>query len=877
MTTVTPARPPRADGDPQGGARSGRGPRRIGGAVPRPGRGWLMRLMRRAVPWLLLPLGLIATALASSPWLRAFPSSVLAVPLFGAAVLSVLTPLIVVGVGVRRLWSTALIDLALFVFYELLVVLRAPAGFGQLWTGLVHGPSEVLTFALPLVSPRTLLVAPVALGWVCGAIVGECIARGWQTVVPYGTLLVTFGLAYAGSARAVMSADDGRRYDTVLAGAMLLALLLMRAAQAWISQEGAAETTQPDGVLPLRGLAIGASVALVIALAAAALGQSSVFTGPSTTPARVPPLNQTRPLTPLAFVSGLRPKTPRSAGTSVFQVTTDRPGTNYISIGSVDVYNGDSWGFAPDQTFRPSGGVVPADADRQLRPAGPPLTQNYLIRAGALTDTPWMPYVYRAQNVTGASVDVDPDNGMIVPSGGLRAGATYTVTSADTTTTFAALGANAVISSSAPAVDFSTGANLTVQNALGPLVSSLQQETGVPPTEQVQFLKAVAREFQTKSSLSGGTGGTGANSAPTAAGSASSTTASATPRPGEQPASRSSASAAASAGASAAAQHSGGTSFADVLASIRQFHAATPEQYATLMCLIARQIQVPARLVTGFRLPLASGATRLGAGTHSVTTAEAWTWVEIPVEGQGWVVLDPSPSSYTNRSQQPTAGATAASTPSATPSNALVTSASDGGHATGRASVKPTGHQEQVVGLVLLIIAIVAAALVLFFLTLLARKRLRTRRRRRYGDPRRRLLAAWQETLDVLQESGLPDLTALTSREVSAATARRFGEQPAEQVRELGAVANAAIFSPTSWIGADEADAAWQTHGRLSREVRRRLDWRRRIGAELRYHRPRLAALPVGPESWAAAAKARSASNDAGGKHARHRPGRRRP
>src|SRR6266516_6871000 len=71
---------------------------RNAGAAPEPG------MIRRIVPYTLLPLSLIACVLASVPWLRAFPANVMAVPLFGAAVLRVLTPVIVVGVGVRRLW-----------------------------------------------------------------------------------------------------------------------------------------------------------------------------------------------------------------------------------------------------------------------------------------------------------------------------------------------------------------------------------------------------------------------------------------------------------------------------------------------------------------------------------------------------------------------------------------------------------------------------------------------------------------------------------------------------------------------------------------------------------------------------------------------------
>ena len=135
---------------------------------------------RRVVPYTLLPLSLVACGLSSSPWLRAFPSSVISVPLFGAALLSILIPFIVVGVGVRPLWLTALIDLVLCTFYELLATLRDPVAFDHLWNGLVHGPSQILSFALPLVSPRELMVAPVALCWLTGALIGECVARTWR-------------------------------------------------------------------------------------------------------------------------------------------------------------------------------------------------------------------------------------------------------------------------------------------------------------------------------------------------------------------------------------------------------------------------------------------------------------------------------------------------------------------------------------------------------------------------------------------------------------------------------------------------------------------------------------------------------------------------
>ena len=248
---------------------------------------------------------------------------------------------------------------------------------------------------------------------------------------------------------------------------------------------------------------------------------------------------------------------------------------------------------------------------------------------------------------------------------------------------------------------------------------------------------------------------------------------------------------------------------------------------------------MPARVVSGFRIAPSHGSSELEAGTYRVTTAQAWTWVEIPVRGLGWVVLDPSPGSYAGQTP-PSAAASPSVSPSPKPSqNAQLTHSTNGGHAVAPSSKTPHGTSlsvGEVIGIVL-----VAAWVVLALLlgALLARKAVRTRRRRRLSDPRRRLLGAWQESLDLLVEAGLPDLTYATSAEVVASTQSRFGPEPAAEASYLGAAANRAIFSPASAIGVAEADAAWRAQLVLSRAVRRRLGWRERLRARLRYSRPR--------------------------------------
>ena len=157
--------------------------------------------------------------LAAAPWLRSFPVSVAGAPLYGAAVLSVLVPIAMARLRPNWLWAGIVVDVVVFVFYGLFVVLQEPINFVDLVQGLYRGPSQVLTFALPLVSPRSLMLAPAALIWVCGALAGECLARRWYTLLPYVGFLVSFGLSYAATQRAAGSELlSARHRETILAG-----------------------------------------------------------------------------------------------------------------------------------------------------------------------------------------------------------------------------------------------------------------------------------------------------------------------------------------------------------------------------------------------------------------------------------------------------------------------------------------------------------------------------------------------------------------------------------------------------------------------------------------------------------------------------------
>ncbi len=786
-------------------------------------------MIRRLIAPLLIPLTIIATGLAAAPWLRAFPSSVLAIPLFGAVLLSVLVPVVAVQLGLRRLWQTALIDVVVWLLFSLVVVLHQPAGLADLWSGLVHGPSQLLTFALPLVSPRSLMIAPVALTWLAGAVAGECVARRWNNASPYLTWLVVLGLSIAGTERTVTTRHEERLVNLILGVGLLVVMLLIRSGASWVQQAESATDVTVDGALPLRGVGYGVLAAAAIAALAVAVVQAPAFTANSKVPQRVPAVKKSGPLAPVAFVSSLRPASRTDPGQEVFTVKVNSTAPAYVPIANVDYYSGDGWSF--QRTFRPSGGVVPGETDPSLSRGRTEVTQSYHITAGPLTSAPWMPAMDRVHKVTGLSVNVDSGSAMVVPTATLSAGDNYEVSSSVSTTPFGSLPSTSLAATSTPPIDLQLPGEL--RQSLAELVQSFAAETGASATsDPIAFLLALQRDFENNYALF-------------QAGASASLSAS-SPQPSDSPASGSS--------SPGSGDRAGGTSFADVLASIvSSTRTASPEQFATMFALIARQLGIPARVATGFRLTNgAKPSTTVPAGTYRVTTAQAWTWVEIPVRDKGWLIADVAPGSYSSARQSESAGVQSSSSPP--PTKGIELSQSNGGHAVAPKSKTNTNHSSRshsVWSYVLIAVLAVAVLALLVLLFLLLRKRRRRARRFRTPDPRGKVLGAWRESLDNLSESGLPQLTALTSAEVADRTRDRFGPSAGEQVNRLGTAANSAMYSSQQPVTPADADQAWLLQRAVVREIHDQLDLRSRIRSSLAYHHAD-AEPPTGPLSWQA-------------------------
>lgn len=800
-------------------------------------------MIRRLIPYALGPLAVLATGLSSSMWLRAFPAATLAIPLFGSAAMSVAVAFALVLVSRRAMWLTVPIGIAIYLVYALVVVLRDPLGFAALTRGFVNGPAQLLSFALPLVSPRSLMIWPVALCWLAGLLAGESLARSRLSLLPYATWLVVFGVGYAGGSRAMgPDATVAHRVDLAVGAGLLLVLVLLRVAQGWLAQEESSEAagrvvSTDDAtalnLVPLQRIATGAVTAVVVVVVAGYLASTSTFAGPPTVLKRVPKVTQADPTTPMAYVAALRPIDRTSAGTPLFDLTVDGQVPGYVGLASVDYYDGDSWTF--DRSFTPSGGVLPADTDPELDPSTAPVTQSYDLRSTLITRTPWIPTIYRPAKVSGIPVSIDAASGMVVPTGQLSSGTRYQVRSVPAAQTLMQLPASWLPATSAPPVDSQLPGQ--VRSTLSSVIEGFVTETGQSAASANAFLQAVVGDLQSNYLLTDPSQ-FAASSSPSRSASAQATKASrstkAKPSKGS-PAARPSVTASADTAI-------GGTSFSAVLAAILgQQRSGTPEQYATLVTLMARDLGVPARIVSGFRITNGDGSHQLKAGSYTVTTKDAYSWVEIPVRGLGWMVLDPSPSRYASTEAQPSVGVTKSPTPSRTPTQAALVTAANGGHAVAPKSAvraAPPHHSHLWLTLLLLVIALAALA-VLAVVLILGRHWLRRQRRRRVADARGRVIAAWQETLDVLTESGLGDLRTLTGAEVGQATESRFGVAAGQQVRRLSGTAEQAAFSSQAVLVARDAEQAWRSQALIRRSVRRSLPWRDRVAASLRYNSSR--------------------------------------
>jgi transglutaminase-like putative cysteine protease len=229
------------------------------------------------------------------------------------------------------------------------------------------------------------------------------------------------------------------------------------------------------------------------------------------------------------------------------------------------------------------------------------------------------------------------------------------------------------------------------------------------------------------------------------------------------------------------------------------------EQYAALMALLLRSLDIPARVVVGFDQPATAAADRAAGRAVTITGADAVAWVEVPFAGYGWIAVDPTPDenrqlTETKPVPQPRSDVANNPIPPQTPRIQEAPA-----HISGRGTkdAPDTRHPRWLrlalwAGLGLGLLALLTSPA----WVLVAIKRRRRRRRRRTGPAASQIAAGWQELLDLRTDLGRRPPGYATRQEQAAGM-----ELP--EAFGLAVQADAATFAGAP-VGADASIRYWR-------------------------------------------------------------------
>ncbi len=785
-----------------------------------------------------------AIFLAAFPALHAYRVADDTAVLAGAAFASTL-----ISVAVARWWRRPASWSYVLSLAGLVALLVVSGGIHpeEMLRQFVQGPNRLVTETLPLSGPRTILTALVVATWVCGAASAELTAR-LPAVRPAALAGVVFPLGLFVLTYSVASAAPHR---DVVAGPLLFVTLALLAvirryqaesattlvADAWV--DGSPVSANPGlrhmlvGVLAA-GLLTGSLVLIVPALPGMANSPATIHRSPTLSPSIV--------VDPVDAMAEFRDSQPAASARNVMSVKLSRETTGYLGMGVLDDYDGATWRF--DTTFIPTGGRVPLlSGGNQSVDLSSTVTQRFDVEAGL--PIPFLPALDRPVEISGLTAEVDPVTGMILPFRASSGGYRYVVTSQAASVSVGRIPpADGVYTAAGPA-------NLELPpdsvTALTASLKFLAGLTGERPAPTVAFIQAAvdalhAKERRIDPTIAGVDGATSsATSAPPTTPPAPTTSVkpASSPKAGhgkKKSSSKRPGPVATTTTTVPPVNNFGGTSLSEVIQAVTVDRAATPEQFATFLAMVARDLGVPARVVTGFRLVASSEGETLAPGSYQVTNRQAWTWVEIPVAGVGWVAVDPSPDGATGVVEPPPEQVQApATTLPPRQANAVPKSEIAGAHALAHRANITIRRAHHLSNWIWALVALAGAIglLVLVGPVQAGVRRYWRRRSRQSADPALRAIGAWLEMLDGLSCAGMRPSPGLTNSEIAAEAGIHFGPEVADPLAEVGQMAERAIFSSGEWSDPAASDRAWLLRRNVLASLRQGMDRRQRLRSKL--------------------------------------------
>lgn len=264
---------------------------------------------------------------------------------------------------------------------------------------------------------------------------------------------------------------------------------------------------------------------------------------------------------------------------------------------------------------------------------------------------------------------------------------------------------------------------------------------------------------------------------------------------------------------------------------LREFLAADQlvgdsEQYAATLALMLRRLGIPARVVLGVA-PTQAWFDKAGTGAGEVTGSMVSAWVEVGLDGLGWVPFDPTPP-VTNKPKPPKpepnedGDAKIVQPPTVAlpaPDQAAPPDADDEG------DDLPPPDRCAVCSIVFTILTYVGTPLLLFALivgTIVGLKERRRRRRRRAATTSAQIANGWLELLDRLRDLGVPTPAGPTRRKAAEelSGAQTLPADSRDVAAGLALRADEAVFGPGD-PAPDTVARYWSDLDSSLREVRR--------------------------------------------------------
>ena len=741
---------------------------------------------RTLLRWALVLLAVVATVAASTPWERGsgIPHTFLILGL--ASAFPVVVPLVVEvfagAAGSRRWWLVPLVSALAWLVFTMTVVLESLTAFSALVNGIFHAAESYISEPLPILEPRTVLVLPALLCWLTGSVAYRALrSNAW---VPWTAALWLgmFTLAYAMTSAAPNNSEIGAGLLLVLVGAVWVL------ARRW--QEEVANSLSGDGKvssLQLRTTMVALALLVVGAVLAGFLISSNADVGAAAnTLKRNPPVQTEQSLSPPTEFQNLREEAEKAKDNApLFTIQVDTRVPGYIPVAELSTYNGATWVLP--QNFAPDGGGL-------SRPivSGLTVIQHYQVKRNfdhleSDVTLPWMPYLTAPQQVTGVQIRVDQSSGTIAPVQTLAAGTAFSVKSTVSTATTGHKGD--LLASDLTDIQLVVGIPPSESQALTDSLKQISQQ-GVLPSCSIGSPIASVAYMNSLTDCLAQHGALQQNSLK-------------------------------------ATITNDGLTYLEVTQAVLHDLRATPEQYATMLTLLARTAGIPARLVVGFRL---RQGKQLPTNTpYPVVAGDATTWVEVPVEGKGWLVFDPTAhmtATPAKPSTQPESSVTTTTAPAQLKNPEIPQHRFKPVHV--NPPVRPAGFPWW---LAVPVGTLAAIALVVLLPRMVLGRRMRRRGR---GDPRERLAGAWQQGLEDLYVTTGQPVASLSGDEAVSTALKVLGPPSASLLSSIRDQGEVALYATRAMIDPVTADEAWENERTLRREALRSLHWTDRVRSEFR-------------------------------------------